>query len=1477
MKITQFCIRRPVTTAMFFTALMVLGVFSVLRMPMDLFPQITFPSINISTSYSGAGPEEVERLITIPIERAVATVNRVKSITSTSEEGSSRVRVNFDWGISLEEATNDIRANLDRVKRRLPEDADVPTIFKFDSTAMPVLTIGISGTMDEETLRRIAEDELSYQLQRVEGVAGAEIRGGRNREIRVLLKQERLEAMGITVEQVSNALRNENTMLPAGYLEIGSGDFLLRTKGEFEDLGEMENVIVANRNGMPVFLRDVALVEAGTEATRSKVRIDGNPGVVISVQKQSDANTVSVADRVYQVIEQLTTQYPEVNIRVINDNSSFIRNAVKSVSDSAIIGAFLAGLVLLLFLHNFRATVIVSVVMPISILATLILAYFSKMTLNTVSLGGLALGVGMLVDNSVVVLDNIFRHHKRGGVDIQSAALEGTSEMGPALSASTLTTICVFFPLIYITGRSGIIFKELSYMVIFSLLCSLAVAVTLIPTLCVKFLKAGDLEEQENGNISGFLIKKQHQLEKFYQAALEWCLAHKMKVLLAGGLIFAATLLIYPLIGSELIQNSDEGVISVNIQLPTGTKLAETDLHSLRLEGTIKELLPELANMEASVGGGDTNQSRLTLRLKNKAERRRTTQDVISLLQEKLRIPGARIRVSAQSSMRMLYGGSQFPVAIDIRGYDQNLARQAAILIQDKISEIPGIENVNLSREEARPELTIRINRQRAADYGLTANQIAAAIQSNMEGKVATIFRKDGQETNVRVVLEETSRKSLQDLKRILVTGSNNRVVSLASIIDVVQDSSPVSIERKDQERNITVSAGIGRRDLGSIMRDIRQSLASIKLPPGLTLYYTGDYEEQQQSLWEMIFALTLALLLVYMVMASQFESFLDPLLIMFSVPLALGGVILILLLTDTNFNTQVYIGLIMLGGVVVNNAIVLISYYRILLEQGLSISEAVVQGSRSRLRPILMTTVTTILGLIPLAAGIGEGSETQSPLARTVIGGLTFSTALTLFLIPVIFTGVEVRRRRFKQQHPGGRARNSATVLIVLVTLGLMFGTVVPAMAADSPKLTVKDAVNMALEKSEDGKIIRQRRELAQSVYREVQGSNKLNLYSEAEITNTEMEQSTGLSLKAEQAFPIKNMVGISSYSDLIADANRKIQLYNTDYQEQQFIYQIADYFQKEWLAGRDLQLAEDNYQRSVRLHEEVQTRSKLGLTSLSDEIGAEAQVAAANTTVNRARQLYRLSQNRFRQLLGIDGPLELVENQMLALPDISLADYVKLARENRADLKAARESVTQNEALLKLARLSKQLGITLDWNLERDNWQTGLSLTNLNREGTAEEWRLLGNAGLYQPPSSSSAANSNSTISLRFKWTLLDGRIRDERIKQAELQLALAQEELKKQEKNIGYEVEDAYYNYLYQRDKLRSSELQYRYNQIYLDATQAKLRLGLVPVKEVLDAQVLLHQSAAELERVKSDLYLAGIYLNKAVGGLSLVSFD
>ncbi len=1468
MNIIEFSIKRPVTTGMFFTALVILGLFSLSKMSMDLYPRISYPTISINTSYPGAGPEEIERMITIPVERAVATVNRVESITSSSEEERSRVRVHFAWGVDLEAAANDIRANLDRARRSLPNEAGTPTVFKFDSNTWPILTLGLSGEMDEGALRQLAEDTISYQLQKVPGVASVEVRGGRSREIRVILKQARLQALEITAEKVAQVIRAENTNLPAGYLAAGPGDFLLRTMGEFRDLDEIRNLVITVREGVPVYLKDLAEVEEGYETTRSLVRIDGQTGIVLSLQKQSDANTVAVADRVYKVLDELEEMHPEIKIRTINDNSTYIRRAIQSVSNAAVAGGLLAALILLLFLHNMRATMITSVVMPISILSTFVLAYFGNMTLNTISLGGLALGVGMLVDNSVVVLDNIFRVYHQDGEDIQNAALTGTTQMVPALAASTLTTICVFFPLIFVSGQTGIIYKELSYMVIFSLICSFMVAITLIPTLCSRFLKMRDLNEEETNDLRGILIKTQHGWENSYEKSLRWCLAHKTMVIAIGFAILLGTLCLWPLLGAELVQTTDEGIISVTLSLPAGTRLEETDKTSELLEESIRAMIPELENMESSVNSGS---ARLTLRLKSREQRKRSTQDVVRVIQDKVKIPGARLRVSERNSMRMLYGGSEDSVAIDIRGYDQETARQIAILVMDRIANIPGITNVNFSREEERPEMNIRIDRKRAADYGVSASQIANAIQGNVEGNVATIYRKEGEELQVRVNLEESDRSSLQDLKGILVGTSSGRTIPLTSLVKVVQGNSPVNIERKDQERNMTVSAATKGRDLSGVMADIKKVMSQIELPPGISIFYAGDYEEQQKSSVEILTALILSLMLVYMVMAAQFESFLDPFIIMFSVPFALGGVILMLFFTDTNINSQVYIGLIMLGGVVVNNAIVLISYFRILMARGTGVVSAVVKGARSRLRPILMTTFTTCLGLIPLALGMGEGGETQTPLARTVIGGLLFSTFLTLFLIPVIFAGLEEKRNQLRKDRFG-------VALTVIFILGLLAGVSMPAHGAETQKITVAEAVNMALQNSEAGRIIRLKRENTDSVFRLDQSDKKLKVYMEAGASDSEAEESKEVSLTAEKSITLKNLVGIKSLTDLIDESTRKISLHDLETLESDLIQSVISAYQQEILTKKDLELAEENLERSRRFYEEIMVKSKLGMTSLIDEVGAEARVASAETSVNRYRQLYRLAQVGLRQLIGveIEAEIELEPiNQALGRDKPVLESMRREAWVERPDLKKAQEDLCRSENLLKLARLSQRVGITLNWSMDKDDYEAGLALTNQNENKTTEEWRISGKVSTYpyQDPERTGTDPEPGTFKLSLRWNLFDGKARRERVKQAELLYEQKKAELSRLEKGVNYDIEEGFYNYQNKLDEVRNGEIQVRAKRIYLDAAEAKLRLGLMSVKEVLDAQTDYHQAMVDYEKYKSELYLAEINLLKLTGRLML----
>lgn len=1484
MNLVNFCIKRPVTTTMFFAALMILGAFSGMRMSMDLMPDISYPTVNISTSYEGAGPEEIERLITIPIEKAVATISGITSISSSSQEGRSRVTLNFDWGMDLDEPVNDIRANLDRVRNRLPDGADVPSIFRYNPSAMPVMEIGISSdVVDEFTLLSFAEEDLSYLIQKVEGVAGAEVRGGRGREINVYLKQERLHSLGITASEVISAISKENVMEPAGNMEIGSGDYLLRTKGEFTTIDDIRNLPIIYRQGIPVYLRDVATIEDGGETIRRLVRIDGRPGVILSVQKQSGSNTVDVADQVYEALEEIKRQYTEINFRVLNDGSTYIRQSVAGVGDSAVSGAILAGIILFIFLHSIRATLMTAIVMPISILITLMIASLSGLTLNTISLGGLALGVGMLVDNSVVVLDNVFRKLQDPAIELKQAAAEGTAEMASALMASTMTTVCVFFPLIFISGQTGIIFKELAYMVIFSLFCSLLVALTLMPMLCSKYLSHQDEKKIMNNPVKGYFYKIQIGWEESYQRLLKKCLDHKGWLIILSVLAFLISLCLAPFIGTEMIQASDEGVISIRLTLPTGTRLEETNALSLQLEERIKAIVPELDNMEATVGGNNVSSASFTLRLVDINQRERSTETIVEQLQEEIKFPGTRVRIYARNSMRMLYSGSSDnnAIIVDVRGYNQVQAREIASLIAKGIGAIPGITNVSISQEERQPELGITIDRQRAADLGVSVSAIAAAIQIGVKGKVATIFRQDGEEIDVRVNLQPSDRESWQDLGRIMVSGSNGRNVPLSSLVSIIQSESPVAIVRKDQERNIAVQAGLSGRDLAGAMEDIQAVVNQIKLPRGITVTYGGDYEKQQKSFAELAFALVLALILVYMVMAAQFESYLDPLIIMTLVPFSLTGVLVTLILTNTYFSDQVYIGLIFLGGVVVNNAIVLVSYIRMMLDKGWELETAIVKGSASRLRPILITTITTILGLIPLALGLDEGSRTQAPMARTIIGGLVSSTVVSLILIPTIMFVVEEALKRFKFSFKKKKSRKGwqtfVCLLLVLGMLGLFSQEGIAANDGEVRKISLPEAIELALKNSEAGKIIEAKRDQAAAAYQQQLSDNRWQLQTELETSAVSGDEAeTVLELEASKSQPLSKLWGKNSLAHQVALANWRISQYSLETQEQGLIMEVIELFQKELLAVTNLEIATANYQWSQRFYDEVATRSELGLTTIIDETGAEAQLATDMAGLNRARNQYRVAKLKFRQLLGLasESELELVPPEQQKL-EVDLAVLTETAKEKRWDLKQARAENLRAEYLVKLARLAAKMGISLDWEFERENYEVNLGIGNENSNGSSGEWQLKGTALGFKSSNKTDINQKypeNGRAILKFTWKLWDGKLRQERIKEAEAVAVQALKNLELSDKKVDLEVEEAYYNYLNQLDTVLSSELQLKYNRIKLEALEAKLQLGLVSVTEVLEAKLLLNQAELSFNEAKSDLHLREMGLLKVSGVLN-----
>lgn len=1017
MNIAKGPVNRPILTTIVFLIIITLGLVSLSRLSIDLMPEVTYPTISVSTEYGNVGPQEMEESVSRPIEEALSAVQGVEEITSTSTEGRSSVRVLFNWGTDLDVAANDIRDRIDRVLGRLPEDIERPMIRKFDLSAFPVLFLGVSGNMSPLDLRQLVEDQVKYRIERVPGVAAVDIRGGLYREIHVDLKSAQLKALGISTDAILSALRSENRNVPAGLYDRGNLEVLVRTQGEYHDLEEIRNTVVTMRNGVPIQIRDVANVEDSWEEIRQIVRINGESALRISINKQSGANTVKVADGVKAEIERINRDIPQIQIIPIIDTSTYIKQSISNVGKSTMLGGLLAILILFLFLRNLSSTAIIATAIPISIIATFGLMYFGGFTLNIITFGGIALGIGMLVDSAIVVLENIYRHRESGQLPIPSA-LTGTSEVGSAIIASTLTTLVVFFPVVFIRGMSGIMFQQMAYVVSFSLLCSLIVALTLIPMLSSKFLHYQPAEhvkgESTPHKIYAYSENLFARIEKRYTKILDWALDHKKTILFSVLGLFIISLVLVRFIGVELMPSADEGEVRVSLEMAVGTRLELVDQTTLAVEKIVKDNVPEAVSIFSSVGGGGFRSSgghtaEVRITLSQRSERKRSSEDIANDLRRKLSgLPGVTIRTRAGQGLFLLRMGtsSSNSIEVEIRGYDLETAHQLAQRVDQIIQNIPGITDTDISREEGSPEQIIRIDREKAADLGLGVTRIGDALQTAVGGTFASYYREGGKQYRILVRLSEQDRMDLEELLDLTVVNNRGEQVVLRNVVEAVRQEGPVRIERKDQERIITIEANFTGRDMGSVVSDIRRELRTVPVPKDFAILFGGDYEEQQKAFKELMIGLILAIFLVYMVMAGQFESFRDPLVVLFSIPMGLIGIVLTMILTGTIFSMQAFIGCIMLAGIVVNNAILLVDYTNQLRRnEDMPLDEAIrVSGSR-RLRPILMTTLTTVLGLMPLSFGLGEGGETQAPLARVVIGGLLSSTLITLVLIPVIYS----------------------------------------------------------------------------------------------------------------------------------------------------------------------------------------------------------------------------------------------------------------------------------------------------------------------------------------------------------------------------------------------------------------------------------------------------------------------------------------
>jgi hydrophobic/amphiphilic exporter-1 (mainly G- bacteria), HAE1 family len=1018
MNIARFSVHRPIFTSMAALILILLGGVSLSRLPVDLMPDITYPTLSISTLYANASPEEMETLVTRPIEEAMSAVPGVDEVTSISSEGNSNVRVTFTWGTDLDAAANDIRDRLDRIIARLPDDADRPFLRKFDLASFPILIIGAASRLDPLELRRIIDHDIKYRIERIPGVAMLDVWGGLEREIHVDLDPDKLKALDIPLSQVVDRLRAANVTLPAGEIEAGLFEITLRTPGEFIRLDEIRDTAVAVRSGAVIHIRDVASVADRWEKTTQIVRVNGEPGVRLSVNKQSGTNTVEVATRVLAEVERINADIPQLRLTPIIDTSDYIKRSITNVGTAALYGGIFAVCVLLFFLRNLRSTAVIAASIPVSVVGTFALIYFGGFTLNLMTLGGLALGIGMLVDNAIVVLENIFRLRESDAEPV-SAAVLGAQEVAAPITASTLTTLAVFLPLIFLQGMAGIMFKQLAYVISFALVSSLVVALTLIPMLASRFMvlpPAGGASAGTRSifyrlyaSVGAFL----EGLEDDYRKLLQFALSHRAHVILFSFLLLGLSLLLIPWVGVELMPKSDESEVRINVEMEVGTALSVVDDAFRPIEAIVDREVPERKSVVTSIGGtpwrgGASHAGQMRIALAPQSERVRSSEQIAMDLRRSLaQIPGATIRTREGQGLfllRSLQGGTE-QVSVEIRGYDLETADELAERVKDILETIPGVTDAVLSRETGAPERLIIVDRVKAEAMKVTVRQVAEMLQTVLSGTVAGYFRDGGDEYGIRVKLADAERRSMRDILDLTVPNADHQPVVLRNIVTEEEQRGPVLVERKDQERILTVNANIAGRDMGAIISDARDALRAIPVPAGFMIGFGGEYEEQQKVFGELGIGFILALILVYMVMACLYESLRDPLVVMFAVPLAAIGVILMLFLSQTTFNMQSYIGCIMLGGIVVNNAILLVdTANRQRRELGLRPDDAVLEAGRRRLRPILMTAMTTICALLPLAIGFGEGGEAQAPMARAVIGGLASSTLITLVFLPVVY-----------------------------------------------------------------------------------------------------------------------------------------------------------------------------------------------------------------------------------------------------------------------------------------------------------------------------------------------------------------------------------------------------------------------------------------------------------------------------------------
>ncbi|MEC5424514.1 efflux RND transporter permease subunit [Virgibacillus sp. C22-A2] len=1005
MKLISTSVKRPVGVIMIVAAIIALGIISMRSLVIDLFPEIDLPIAVVATSYQDAAPQEVENLVSRPIESAVSTVEGIETIQSQSQSGSSMVIMMFSNGTDLDQALLDVREKIDQTKGFLPDRAGEPNIMRFNPDQLPVMWVGLTGK-DSAALTQIADDQIVPYFERQGGVASVSVEGGKDREIQVVLDQSKLQQYGVNTQSIVQALNSSNQSASVGTVEKGNKDLQIRVKGEFESIGDIERTILQTEAGATIHVEDVAEVQDTFKDSSSVTLVNGTPSVVLSILKKTDSNTVDVATNITHGIAELNAGLPsDVNLDVIIDTSQFIQMSIDSVVKNILIGGAISIFVLLLFLKSFRATIVIGLSIPIAIISTFILLYFTGETLNILTLGGLALGLGMMVDSSIVILEHIYSYRKRG-YGLVDSAIKGASELAPAVIASTTTTLVVFLPIVYVEGIASDLFTPLALAVSFALIASLVIAITLVPMLSSKLLSKAMEDSGRRYWFDRFL----DWVKGKYRSVLKWVLNHRKTTVAGTFLAIAGSLALTPFIGAEFIPSADQGQLEIRVETDAGSSLIHT-------EGIVEQVNERLQGYEkdietnyVSIGGGGfgggmgggSNSATYTLQLVPASDRDKTTTEIVQNIDKDLSdVPGAEITVSSMDS-GMSMGD---PIQIQLNGPEHAVLTDLAEQVVAEISSVNGVYNPESAASEGVPQLNIIIDDDQAAMYGLTQEQILGQIQMQFTSQVATQFREAGHEMDVTLLYPENKRSTISDLQDMKIQTPTGTLLPLEEVTDFQEMSGPVTLLRQNQQPQMNVTSDVVERDLGSVVSDVEDVLADINLPEGYSYEIGGQAQDMADSFADLALALVFSIFLVYAVMAIQFENFLFPLIIMFSLPATIVGVMVGLFVVGIPLSIPAFIGIIMLAGIVVNNSIVLVDYINITRRKGVDRYEAILEAGTSRLRPILMTTLTTILAMVPLAMALGEGAETQQPLAVTIIFGLGVSSIFTLLLIPVVYS----------------------------------------------------------------------------------------------------------------------------------------------------------------------------------------------------------------------------------------------------------------------------------------------------------------------------------------------------------------------------------------------------------------------------------------------------------------------------------------